>query len=210
MAAEAEVNRRVPADAQPGGEGWGRGEGAMCRLGGRGARPDRSGREWARRGRGKALSGMLDRTDAQDAGRMDARAVQAALERRKNDPAARFMRTATGSGPAYNVPTAVDTEPARIVVQQVPDEATDHRRGLSMAESGESGARQSRNASACRRRGLLERPTSRALRGARRRAVWARLMAPSTIPAMARGSTAASSTTTRVPTPTRRNPCARP
>jgi Transposase DDE domain len=71
---------------------------------------------------------------------IDARAVQAALEKLKSDPEpeARFMRTVKGSVPAYNVQTAVDTEHAMIVVQQVTNEATDNRSLLSMAEAAKA------------------------------------------------------------------------
>lgn len=80
---------------------------------------------------------QLDSADAQDEMVVDPSAVQAALEKLKNDPEpeARFMRTAKGSVPAYNVQTAVDTEHALIVVQQVTDEATDNRSLLPMAEA---------------------------------------------------------------------------
>jgi hypothetical protein len=51
---------------------------------------------------------QLDTADAQDEMVVDPSAVQAALEKLKNDPEpeARFMRTAKGSVPAYNVQTA--------------------------------------------------------------------------------------------------------
>jgi Transposase DDE domain len=83
---------------------------------------------------------QLDTADAQDEVLIDARAVQAALEKLKNDPEpeARFMRAAKGSVPTYNVQTAVDTEHALIVVQQVTDEATDNRSWLSMAEAAKA------------------------------------------------------------------------
>jgi transposase len=80
---------------------------------------------------------QLDTADAQDEMVVDPSAVQAALEKLKNDPEpeARFMRTAKGSVPAYNVQTAVDTEHALIVVQKVSDDATDNRSLLRMAEA---------------------------------------------------------------------------
>jgi transposase len=80
---------------------------------------------------------QLDTVDAQDEMVVDPSVVQAALEKLKNDPEpeARFMRTAKGSVPAYNVQTVVDTEHALIVVQQVTDEATDNRSLLPMAEA---------------------------------------------------------------------------
>jgi transposase len=80
---------------------------------------------------------QLDTVDAQDEMVVDPSVVQAALEKLKNDPEpeARFMRTAKGSVPAYNVQTVVDTEHALIVVHQVTDEATDNRSLLPMAEA---------------------------------------------------------------------------
>src|SRR6201993_1306002 len=80
---------------------------------------------------------QLDTADAQDEIVVDPSAVQAALEKLKNDPEpeARFMRTAKGSVPAYNVQTVVDSEHALIVVHQVTDEATDNRSLLPMAEA---------------------------------------------------------------------------
>jgi len=72
---------------------------------------------------------QLDAADAQDEVVIDPSAVQAALEKLKSDPEpeARFMRTASGFAPAYNVQTAVDAEHALIVAQKVTDEATDNR-----------------------------------------------------------------------------------
>ena len=83
---------------------------------------------------------QLDRADAQEEVIIDSNAVQAALERLKNDPEpeARFMRTADGLLPAYNVQTAVDTEHALIVVQKVSDEASDNRSLLPMAEAAKT------------------------------------------------------------------------
>jgi len=80
---------------------------------------------------------QLDAADAQDEVVIDSSAVQAALEKLKSDPEpeARFMRTANGFAPAYNVQTAVDTEHALIVAQKVTDEATDNRSLLPMAEA---------------------------------------------------------------------------
>jgi transposase len=79
---------------------------------------------------------QLDAADAQDEVVIDSSAVRAALEKLKSDPEpeARFMRTASGFAPAYNVQTAVDTEHALIVAQKVTDEATDNRSLLPMAE----------------------------------------------------------------------------
>jgi transposase len=80
---------------------------------------------------------QLDAADAQDEVVIDSGAVQAALEKLKGDPEpeARFMRTANGFAPAYNVQTAVDAEHALIVAQKVTDEATDNRSLLPMAEA---------------------------------------------------------------------------
>src|SRR6266478_5566533 len=80
---------------------------------------------------------QLDAADAQDEVVIDSGAVQAALEKLKGDrePEARFMRTANGFAPAYNVQTAVDDEHALIVAQKVTDEATDNRSLLPMAEA---------------------------------------------------------------------------
>jgi transposase len=68
---------------------------------------------------------------------IDPDAVATALEKlnRHPEPEARFMRTAGGHAPAYNVQTAVDAEHALIVAQQVNTEATDNRSLLSMAEA---------------------------------------------------------------------------
>jgi transposase len=81
---------------------------------------------------------QLDAADEQEEVVIDASAVQAALEKLKShpEPEARFMRMAgSGSAPAYNVQTAVDSEHALIVAQQVTDEATDNRSLLPMAEA---------------------------------------------------------------------------
>jgi transposase len=85
---------------------------------------------------------QLDAADEQEEVLIDAGAVQAALEKLKNhpEPEARFMRMGSGSGhaPAYNVQTAVDSEHALIVAQQVTDEATDNRSLLPMAEAAKA------------------------------------------------------------------------
>src|ERR1700733_7226833 len=80
---------------------------------------------------------QLDAADEQEEVVIDASAVQAALEKLKNhpEPEARFMRMGMGHAPAYNVQTAVDSEHALIVAQQVTDEATDNRSLLPMAEA---------------------------------------------------------------------------
>lgn len=84
---------------------------------------------------------QLDAADAQEEVVIDASAVQAALEKLKNhpEPEVRFMRMVSGgSAPAYNVQTAVDSEHALIVAQQVTDEATDNRSLLPMAEAAKA------------------------------------------------------------------------
>jgi transposase len=80
---------------------------------------------------------QLDATDEQDEVVIDPSAVEAALEKLKQDPEpeARFMRTGNGLAPAYNVQTAVDAEHALIVAQQVTTEASDNRSLLPMAEA---------------------------------------------------------------------------
>ena len=68
---------------------------------------------------------------------IDPSAVQAALEKLKNDPEpeARFMRTTEGKRPANNVQTAVDAECGIIVAQEVTTESNDTRSLLPMAEA---------------------------------------------------------------------------
>jgi len=80
---------------------------------------------------------QLERADEQDEVVIEPSAVAAALEKLKShpEPEARFMRTASGSVPAYNVQTAVDAEHALIVAQQVTTEANDQRSLLPMAEA---------------------------------------------------------------------------
>jgi transposase len=77
---------------------------------------------------------QLDAADEQDEVVIDASAVQAALEKLKNDPEpeAHFMR---GQGPSYNVQTAVDAEHALIVVHKVTETAGDNSLLLPMAEA---------------------------------------------------------------------------
>jgi transposase len=83
---------------------------------------------------------QLATADAQEEMVVDHSAVQAALEKLKNDPEPEvgFMRTAKGSIPAYKVQTAVDTEHALIVAQKVSAEATDNRSLLPMAEAAKT------------------------------------------------------------------------
>lgn len=78
----------------------------------------------------------LEQADDQDAEvTIDASAVARALEKLRShpEPEARFMRSKDGSGPAYNVQTAVDAEHALIVAQDVTTEATDNRSLKPMA-----------------------------------------------------------------------------
>jgi len=83
---------------------------------------------------------QLDAADEQEEAVIDVSAVQAALEKLKNhpEPEARFMRMGSGYAPAYNVQTAVDSEHALIVAQQVTEEATDNRSLLPMAEAAKA------------------------------------------------------------------------
>jgi len=82
---------------------------------------------------------QLDTADQQEEVVIDASAVQAALEKLKNDPEpeARFMRMGNGNGhaPAYNVQTAVDVEHALIVAHKISDNAGDTTLLLPMAEA---------------------------------------------------------------------------
>ncbi len=68
---------------------------------------------------------------------IDPSAVQAALEKLKNDPEAEvlFVRTTEGKRPAYNVQTAVDAECGLIVAQEVTTETNDTCSLLPMAEA---------------------------------------------------------------------------
>jgi transposase len=71
---------------------------------------------------------QLDMADEQEETVIDASAVQAALEKLKNDPEpeAKFMRMGrNGFAPAYNVQTAVDAEHALIVAQKVTSKGND-------------------------------------------------------------------------------------
>jgi len=83
---------------------------------------------------------QLDVADEQEEVVIDPSAVRAALEKLKShaEPEAHFMRTSNGFAPAYNVQTAVDTEHALIVAQQVTAEATDNRSLLPMAEAAKA------------------------------------------------------------------------
>lgn len=91
----------------------------------------------------KALERYLERmeeADAEEAMEIDNGAVAAALEqlRQHPEPEVGFMRTTTGTVPAYNVQTAVDAEHALIVVHQVSTEATDNRSLQPMAEAAQA------------------------------------------------------------------------
>jgi transposase len=79
----------------------------------------------------------MEAADAQEDMVIDPSAVQAALQKLKNDPEpeARFMRTREGKRPAYNVQTAVDAECGIIVAQEVTTESNDTRNLLPMAKA---------------------------------------------------------------------------
>ena len=80
---------------------------------------------------------QLDTADEQDEMVIDSSAVQAALEKLKKDPEpdAHFMRTNEGKRPAYNVQTAVDSEHALIITQQVTTASNDLHCLQPMAEA---------------------------------------------------------------------------
>jgi hypothetical protein len=80
---------------------------------------------------------QLDAADEQDEVVIDPSAVQAALEKLRNDPEpeARFMRMGRGHAPAYNVQTVVDAEHALIVAHKITDTAGDNSLLLPMAEA---------------------------------------------------------------------------
>lgn len=80
---------------------------------------------------------QMDSADAQDQIDIDTTAVAAALEKlaAHPEPEARFMRTAGGKVPAYNVQTAVDAEHALIIAQAVTDHAADNRCLQPMAQA---------------------------------------------------------------------------
>ena len=79
----------------------------------------------------------MEQADAEEGVEIDPSAVAAALEKlqQHREPEARFMRTAQGKLPAYNVQIAADSEHALIVAQTVSTEATDNRSLLPMAEA---------------------------------------------------------------------------
>ena len=83
---------------------------------------------------------QLEETDQQDEVVIDPAAVASALEklRQHREPEARFMRTANGMIPAYNVQAAVDAEHALIVAQQVTVQAGDNCSLQPMAEAAQA------------------------------------------------------------------------
>jgi transposase len=80
---------------------------------------------------------QMEKADAEQETRIDPTAVQAAIAklRQHPEPEARFMRTASGAIPAYNVQTAVDAQHALIVTHQVTVEASDNRSLEPMAQA---------------------------------------------------------------------------
>jgi transposase len=88
----------------------------------------------------EALQRYLDQMESADSEQettIDDSAVTSALEklRRHPEPEARFMRTADGKVPAYNVQTAVDAEHALIVTHQVTTAGNDSSRLQPVAEA---------------------------------------------------------------------------
>lgn len=79
----------------------------------------------------------LEHADEQDELVINRSAVAAALEKLKNDPEpeADFMKIGRGLTPGYNVQTAVDTEHALIIAENVTTDANDQRMLLPMAEA---------------------------------------------------------------------------
>lgn len=80
---------------------------------------------------------QMERADSEPETSIDNAAVTSALEklRKHPEPEARFMRTADGKVPAYNVQTAVDAEHALIVTHQVTTAGNDSSRLQPMAEA---------------------------------------------------------------------------
>lgn len=83
--------------------------------------------------------GEMEEADAGEDVVMDHSAVQAGLEKLRQDaePEARLMRTTEGKRPAYNVQAAVDAECGLIVAQEVTTESKDLRSLLPMAEAAQ-------------------------------------------------------------------------
>ena len=125
-------------------------------------------------GEREAIKRYLDAVEAgdeQDEAIVDPRAVAAALEKldQHPEPEARFMHTAHGQAPAYNVQIAVDAEHALVVAQQVTTEGNDNRSLLPMAEAAQKavgdppslnvvadgGYSNGAQATACEQRGIL-------------------------------------------------------
>jgi transposase len=80
---------------------------------------------------------QMENADTEQETAIDASAVTSALEklRKHPEPEARFMRTADGKVPAYNVQTAVDAEHALIVTHEVTTAGNDSSRLQPMAEA---------------------------------------------------------------------------
>ena len=82
---------------------------------------------------------QLEAADEQDEEVIDPTAVQAALEKLRNDPEpeAGFMCTTQGKRPAYNVQMAVEAECGILVGQEVTTETNDTRSLLPMAKAAQ-------------------------------------------------------------------------
>jgi transposase len=80
---------------------------------------------------------QMENADSQQETTIDGSAVSSALEKLRThpEPEARFMRTADGKVPAYNVQTAVDAEHALIMAHQVSTAGNDNSRLQPMAEA---------------------------------------------------------------------------
>lgn len=122
----------------------------------------------------------IEAGDEQEEVVIDSSAVSAALEKLERHPEqeARFMLVVHGHAPAYNVQTAVDTEHALVVAQQVTTEASDNRSLLPMAEAAQkavgdpltlnvvadAGYSNGAQAEACEAKGILPHvPANRAI-----------------------------------------------
>jgi hypothetical protein len=79
----------------------------------------------------------IEKTDAEQETKVDKSAVQAALEKLKQnaEPEAGFMLVRQQALPAYNIQTAVDAERELIVAHAVVLDASDIRRRRPMAEA---------------------------------------------------------------------------
>ena len=80
---------------------------------------------------------QMENADTEQETTIESSAVTSAMEklRKHPEPEARFMRTADGKVPAYNVQTAVDAEHALIVTHQVSTAGNDFTRLQPMAEA---------------------------------------------------------------------------